>query len=50
VLGQSRTRHVNIFLKVVAVIILLQGKTVLSLLKVVLNNIALVIHKCDDDD
>jgi hypothetical protein len=38
------------FLKGVAVIILLQGKTVLSLLKVVLNNIALVIHKCDDDD
>jgi hypothetical protein len=32
------------------VVILIQGKTVLSLLKVVLNNIALVIHKCDDDN
>ena len=47
----NHIRSTRIFcFKVVAVIILVQGKTVLSLLKVVLNNIALVIHKCDDDD
>jgi len=33
-LGQSHTSHVKIFFKEVAVIILVQGKTVLSLLKV----------------
>jgi hypothetical protein len=36
--------------KVVAVIILVQGKTMLSLLKVVLNIIALVIQKSDEDN
>ena len=37
------------FFKVVTVRVLVQGKTMLSLLKVVLNNIAFVIHRSDDD-
>ena len=49
VLGQSHTSHVKIFFKAVAVMILAEAKTMLLLVKVVMNNIALVIHRCDDD-
>jgi len=54
VLGQSHTSQVIFFFfKEVAVVIFVQGNTMLQSLKVceiVLNNIALVIHKCDYDD
>jgi hypothetical protein len=36
------------FFKEFSVIILVQGKTMLSLLKVVINNIALLIYTCVD--
>ena len=48
-LGQSHTCHVKIFFKAVAVMILVEAKMMLLLVKVVLNNTALVIHRCDDD-
>ena len=37
------------FVKEGSITVLVQGKRMLSLLKVVLNNVALVINLCDDD-